>query len=188
MSTYCFQLCWASAHVQRCVRVGTKHELQLEASWATAHAMCMTRTCTHTSRVYNPHTSSCSLCTLLHVFLWCACGSAVLCSCYCSGSQRALALTSRSKSMNHCIIVLVCNRRCVTALPVRNESMLGCARARACSFDVDSIDGLSTHKRACTCIVPGVYTTEADATHRHYLPCCETRSHRPRLRLNGTTN
>ena len=42
--------------------------------------------------------------------------------------------------------MLVCNRRCDAALPVKSESMLGCARAVACSPDVDSNDALSTHK------------------------------------------
>ena len=31
--------------------------------------------------------------------------------------------------------------------------MLGCARAIACSPDVDSNDALSTHKCACSCMV-----------------------------------
>ena len=66
--------------------------------------------------------------------------------------------------------------------------MLGCARAIACSFDVDSIDAMSTNKCACICIVPSVYITEADAMHRRCLPCCKTRSHGPRLRPNGATN
>ena len=79
----------SSVHAQRCVQVGTKHEV-LGASWATAHAMCMTRTCARTTRVYKQHTSGCGLCRLLHVFLWCAFGSAVLRKCYCLGAPKAL--------------------------------------------------------------------------------------------------
>ena len=48
--------------------------------------------------------------------------------------------------------MLICNRRYVVALvPARIESMLGCARAIACSPDAHSNDALSTHMQLhCT--------------------------------------
>ena len=46
--------------------------------------------------------------------------------------------------------------------------MLGCARAIACSPDVDSNDALRPHKRACTCIAPGLHKQlqRTDAVYR----------------------
>ena len=181
MSTCCLSICWASAHAQRCMRVGTKHELQLGASWATAHAMCMTRTrtiraaCTRRMQAAAVRAHCCMF----------SFGALAAVQCF-AVAQRVLALTSRGNGMNQS-----CRSAIDAALqPCRREAnpMLGCARATACSSDVDSNDALSTHERACTCIVPGVYTIEADATHQRCLPCCETRSHWPRLRTNGTTN